>query len=443
MSDNELQNQIAKYREELMRFASNRDGTAQAAAHRESEREQSEDETADSEQNESSIARNEPTMTQMLESEPAMNARRAPASEQQTSADVRRMTSDRNTVSGGENMSHRHQSPNSGETMSQMRQTSGESENMSQMRQSSNDNENVPAAWRQPAMTEQQSASGQQTASGQQMSNTQQAATTQRQESQAGSARSAEQAGSIRGNTATAEERAEREQMSGRTTANEAVSAGMSPFDGSQVRASDAARAESERERDRLLEELRAAAIGDPDHPAYYEPAVTPSGTQNMGSGRTSAGMSDGTGTTSVGQSASTAANSGTSGFIGHLEVTARTGDGAMPVEGALVIVTSADENGRRLEYIAITDRNGSARIFDLPAADPRNSESPGMENPYYMYDVFISKDGYFDMESKGVPLFGGIKSRQDFRMIPLPEFNGTDENDIIENENTEPQNLR
>ena len=65
MSDNELQNQIAKYREELMRFASNRGGTAQAAAHRESEREQSEDETADSEQNESSIARNEPTMTQM------------------------------------------------------------------------------------------------------------------------------------------------------------------------------------------------------------------------------------------------------------------------------------------------------------------------------------------------------------------------------------------
>lgn len=428
MSDNELQNQIAKYREELMRFASNRGGTAQAAAHRESEREQSEDETADSEQNESSIARNEPTMTQMLESEPAMNARRAPASEQQTSADVRRMTSDSNAVSGGENMSHMHQSPNSGETMSQMRQTSGESENMSQMRQSSNDNENVPAAWRQPAMTEQQSASGQQ------MSNAQQAATTQRQESQAGS---------IRGNTATAEERAEREQMSGRTTANEAVSAGMSPFDGSQVRASDAARAESERERDRLLEELRAAAIGDPDHPAYYEPAVTPSGTQNMGGGRTSAGMSDGTGTTSVGQSASTAANSGTSGFIGHLEVTARTGDGALPVEGALVIVTSTDENGRRLEYTATTDRNGSARIFDLPAADPRNSESPGMENPYYMYDVFISKDGYFDMESKGVPLFGGITSRQDFRMIPLPEFNGTDENEIIENENTEPQNLR
>lgn len=410
MSDSELQNQIAKYREELMRFASSRGGTAQAAAHRESEGEQSEDETVDSGQNESSIVRNEPTLTQMLKSEPAMNTRQAPASERQTAADIRRTTSDSNSSDGG-------------------------GENISQMRQASGDNENVPAAWRQPAMTEQQ------TASGQQMSNAQQAATTQRQESQAGSARSAEQAGSIQGN-APSEERTEREQMSSRTTANEAVSTGMSPFDGSQVRASDAARAESERERDRLLEELRAAAIGDPDHPAYYEPAVNPSGTQNMG-GRASTGMSDGTGTTSVGQSASTAANSGTGGFIGHLEVTARTGDGALPIEGALVIVTSTDENGQRLEYTATTDRNGLARIFDLPAADPRNSESPGMENPYYIYDVFISKDGYFDMESKGVPLFGGITSRQDFRMIPLPEFNGTDENEVIENENTEPQNLR
>ena len=125
--------------------------------------------------------------------------------------------------------------------------------------------------------------------------------------------------------------------------------------------------------------------------------------------------------------------------FIGFLEVTARTGDGAKPVEAALVIVSSTDEKGERLEFTALTDLSGTARLFNLPASNPANTESPDMPDRFILYNVSISKPGYFDMVSTGVPLIGGITSRQDFKMIPLPEGISSD---TIEFDNTEPQDL-
>ena len=125
--------------------------------------------------------------------------------------------------------------------------------------------------------------------------------------------------------------------------------------------------------------------------------------------------------------------------FVGFLEVTARTGDGAKPIEAALVIVSSTDEKGERLEFTALTDSSGVARLFNLPASNPANTESPDMPDRFMLYNVSISKPGYFDMVSTGVPLIGGITSRQDFRMIPLPEGISSD---TIEFDNTEPQDL-
>ncbi|MBQ2296151.1 MAG: hypothetical protein II257_03295, partial [Clostridia bacterium] len=89
--------------------------------------------------------------------------------------------------------------------------------------------------------------------------------------------------------------------------------------------------------------------------------------------------------------------------FVGFLEVTARTGDGAKPVEAALVIVSSTDEKGERLEFTALTDSSGTARLFNLPASNPANTESPDMPDRFILYNVSISKPGYFDMVSTGV----------------------------------------
>ena len=126
--------------------------------------------------------------------------------------------------------------------------------------------------------------------------------------------------------------------------------------------------------------------------------------------------------------------------FMGGLEVAARTASEALPVEGALVIVTSPDGDGGRFEQVALTDRSGLARIFNLPAANPENSQTFEGVDKYFLYSVSISKPGFYDMESRDVPLFGGVVSRQEFALVPLPE--GLP-NELIENVNTEPDNLR
>lgn len=126
--------------------------------------------------------------------------------------------------------------------------------------------------------------------------------------------------------------------------------------------------------------------------------------------------------------------------FTGGLEVSARTASDALPVEGVLVIVTSSDGDGGRFEQVALTDRSGLARVFNLPAANPENSQTFEGVDKYFLYSVNISKPGFYDMESRDIPLFGGVTSRQDFAMVPLPEGFP---NETIENENTEPDNLR
>ena len=126
--------------------------------------------------------------------------------------------------------------------------------------------------------------------------------------------------------------------------------------------------------------------------------------------------------------------------FMGGLEVAARTASEALPVEGALVIVTSPDGDGGRFEQVAMTDRSGLARIFNLPAANPENSQTFEGVDKYFLYSVSISKPGFYDMESRDVPLFGGVVSRQEFALVPLPE--GLP-NELIENENPEPDDLR
>ena len=126
--------------------------------------------------------------------------------------------------------------------------------------------------------------------------------------------------------------------------------------------------------------------------------------------------------------------------FMGGLEVAARTASEALPVEGALVIVTSPDGDGGRFEQVALTDRSGLARIFNLPAANPENSQTFEGVDKYFLYSVSISKPGFYDMESRDVPLFGGVVSRQEFALVPLPE--GLP-NELIENVNTEPDDLR
>ena len=126
---------------------------------------------------------------------------------------------------------------------------------------------------------------------------------------------------------------------------------------------------------------------------------------------------------------------------IGFLAVNVKTANGAIPVENAHVTVygtSELDENGAPtlsdsdVIYTLVTDKNGKTTKVALPAKDKNLSLSPSNKAPYKTYNVFVTKDGYYDSSYINVPIFQGITSLQGVNLIPLSEFAAP--NDYIPN---------
>lgn len=104
----------------------------------------------------------------------------------------------------------------------------------------------------------------------------------------------------------------------------------------------------------------------------------------------------------------------------GTLRVRAYTAGGALPVEGAIVRVFGASEDTRFQAFQSITDRDGLSEKFTLPAPDVALSLTPNpSQTPYSLYDIEISKDGYYTKHIKGLTVFPGISSVQLVNMTP------------------------
>ena len=104
----------------------------------------------------------------------------------------------------------------------------------------------------------------------------------------------------------------------------------------------------------------------------------------------------------------------------GTLVVRAYTAGGALPVEGAVVRVLGADEDNRMVGFSSLTDQDGLSEKFTLPAPSVEYSLAPNpSEAPYSVYDIEISKNGYFTKRIRGLTVFAGINSIQLIDMIP------------------------
>ncbi|MGN0557476.1 MAG: hypothetical protein ACI4IV_06475 [Acutalibacteraceae bacterium] len=113
---------------------------------------------------------------------------------------------------------------------------------------------------------------------------------------------------------------------------------------------------------------------------------------------------------------------------FGTLSVSATTADGALPVEGAYIVVTEVQPNGEeRLVYSAKTDRNGMTAPIRLATLPEELSLNPDYFGPTYKaYKIVTSKDGFFTVIDKNVPIFANRSAIQPVNMIPLPEnFSG------------------
>ena len=109
----------------------------------------------------------------------------------------------------------------------------------------------------------------------------------------------------------------------------------------------------------------------------------------------------------------------------GQLEISATKADGALPVTGATVRITGAEEANRFIVYSLKTDIDGNTSAVSLPAPSADLSMKPDTnENGYAIYDVEVNAEGYYPRIIRGVPVFAGIKSIQPVNMIPLSENN-------------------
>lgn len=105
----------------------------------------------------------------------------------------------------------------------------------------------------------------------------------------------------------------------------------------------------------------------------------------------------------------------------GALRIRATTARGALPVPDAKVYISSVSPDGKSTVLASgITDNSGLSETFILPAPPKSNSEHPGERDPYAKYNVSVTADGYYPIESFDVPVFPGIMSTQPAELIPL-----------------------
>lgn len=107
---------------------------------------------------------------------------------------------------------------------------------------------------------------------------------------------------------------------------------------------------------------------------------------------------------------------------LGYLRVAVTTGRGTIPVRNAQVIITRVVDGNELLEQADRTDSSGVTPLFTLPAVSSVYSQSPGNGNPYTYYTVYVRADGFYPIQLKEVPLYGGITSLQPVDLTPVAE---------------------
>lgn len=118
---------------------------------------------------------------------------------------------------------------------------------------------------------------------------------------------------------------------------------------------------------------------------------------------------------------------------FGSLAVQVTTARSAVPVDGALVVISEDGEDGaERMLFTLQTNRSGETQTVRLATYPLSLSQNPDFfGKPYKDYTITTSKPGYYTVINKNVPVFADRFSIQPVNMIALPE-NFTGDKTII-----------
>ena len=94
-----------------------------------------------------------------------------------------------------------------------------------------------------------------------------------------------------------------------------------------------------------------------------------------------------------------------------------------LPLEGATVVITTRNENGK-FDLISLqkTDRSGLIDPVTIQTPNAAQSENQTGEGsmPFQYCDVWAEHPGFLVQRVEVVQIFPGITTRQDLEMIPL-----------------------
>lgn len=112
---------------------------------------------------------------------------------------------------------------------------------------------------------------------------------------------------------------------------------------------------------------------------------------------------------------------------IGNLQIRVSTENQAVPLGGAVVTISHTADGNQIIDRTIITDQSGLTPIIALPTKDRALSLTPGAIDPFAVYTVNVTADGYFPKQFTDLPIYGGVTAIQSVSMIPLPEAGGDD----------------
>ena len=104
---------------------------------------------------------------------------------------------------------------------------------------------------------------------------------------------------------------------------------------------------------------------------------------------------------------------------VGFLKIEARTGNGALPVSGANIVIR--DSSGKILNQLK-TDESGNTEAVPLSAPDKASTLKYNNPGPYYStYEVEVSHARFITNVIRGVQIFDTVTSTLPVSMAPVP----------------------